>query len=143
MPTTCSVKVDSKHLLYQILEGNSDIIEQMHVGTVNDRYIASAALTVPHYGLPILKILERRPGSSDPIGLDSIDYLYADLDKAFELLQAAGLPVEKENNDMHAWLSLRFGENKQFEAKITDHIVLEVAVKEMKLQIEQILAQYK
>lgn len=137
-PTTLSIKVVDKRTLFEMLEENASCIEQTHIGTVNDRYIASAALIEPYEDLPILKVLERRPASSDPTGLDSVDYLVEDIEATFRELIAAGLPVVKESNDVHAWLSLRFGPEDRFEAKFTDHVVLEVAVKELKMTIEKL-----
>jgi len=134
--TTLSVKVADKAALFQVLQVNQKIIEQVHIGTVSDRYIASAVLTESAFDMPILKILERRPGSDDPLGLDSIDYLVYDLEQTYEHFVAAGLPIVKEHNEMHEWLSLRFGPDDRFEAKLTDHIVLEVAIKELKASIE-------
>jgi hypothetical protein len=68
--------------------------------------------------------------------LDSIDYLVNNLNETYEFLEHAG--VVKESNDNHSWLSLRFGKNKEFEAKFTDHLVLEVAIKELKIAIDKI-----
>ncbi|HTB49061.1 MAG TPA: hypothetical protein VK712_03185 [Verrucomicrobiae bacterium] len=138
--TTLSWKVKDKAELFAILQQNATAIEQVHIGTVNDRYIASAALYEPFRGLPILKLLERRPGSVDPLGLDSVDYLVDDLELTFAAFQGAGLDIVKEHNDMHDWLSLRFGANQEFEAKITDHLVLAVGVKELQLASQQILS---
>lgn len=138
-PTTLSWKVADKAELFTCLEDNAAHIEQVHIGTVNDRYIASAALKQPFEGLPILKILERRPGSTDPLGLDSIDYLIKDKEKVFTLLEQAGAAIERQHNDVHDWLSLRFGDRKQYEAKFTDHLVLEVAIKELNISVENLL----
>jgi hypothetical protein len=137
--TTLSLKVADKDAVLNMLSINQKQIEQVHIGTVNDRFIASVLLYKPYQGMPILKILERRPGSRDPLGLDSIDYLVEDLEHTFRLLRAAGLPVVKENNEVHAWLSLRFGPEKRFEAKFTDHLVLAVAIKELQTSIDQLL----
>lgn len=137
--TTLSIKVADKDAILNMLSINQTEIEQVHIGTVNDRFIASVLLDEPYQGMPILKILERRPGSEDPLGLDSIDYLVPDLEHTFELLEAAGLPVLKENNDVHAWLSLRFGPDQRFEAKFTDHLVLAVAIKELQISIDRLL----
>ena len=139
--TTLSWKVADKAALFANLEDNAAAIEQVHIGTVNDRYIASAALKEPFAGLPILKLLERRQGSDDPLGLDSVDYLVPDLDQTFATCQTAGLNIVRENNDMHDWLSLRFGDQDQFEAKITDHLVLDVGIKELGLASKQIQQQ--
>src|SRR5665213_3361239 len=68
--TTLSLKLADKASLFKILKDNIAEIEQVHIGTVNERYIASAALFHDFAGLPILKLLERRPGSDDPLGLD-------------------------------------------------------------------------
>jgi hypothetical protein len=137
--TTLSIKVASKVELYKMLQENTDNIEQVHIGTVNARYIASAVLKQPYHGLNILKILERRSGSTDPLGLDSLDYLIVDINQTFKQLKTAGLPIIKEYNDVHAWLSLRFGDHNEFEAKFTDHLILEVAIKELQMSIEKIL----
>jgi hypothetical protein len=136
--TTLSIKVADKAALYAVLQDNVNNIEQVHIGTVNDRYIASAVLKEPFESLPILKVLERRPGANDSLGLDSIDYLVDDLGQTFQMLHEAGLPVVKEQNDVHAWLSLRFGESSRFEAKLTDHVVLEVAIKELQISIDSL-----
>jgi hypothetical protein len=137
--TTLSLKVADKAALYKILTDNQDNIGQVHIGTVSDRYIASAILNEPVFDMPILKILERRPGSEDPLGLDSVDYLVHDLVQTYEHFVAADLPIVKENNEMHEWLSLRFGPDNRFEAKLTDHIVLAVAIKELQASIEQLV----
>lgn len=136
--TTLSIKVADKVTLFQLLEVNADNIEQVHIGTVDDRYIASAMLRQPYENLPILKVLERRPGSEDLLGLDSIDYLVDSTEKVFERIQRAGLPIVKESNEVHSWLSVRFGAAQQFEAKFTDHLVLEVAIKELRMTSEQL-----
>jgi hypothetical protein len=140
-PTTLSWKVTDKAALFASLEDNAAAIEQFHTATVNDRYIASAVLKEPCAGLAIFKVLERRSGSDDPLGLDSVDYLTDDMAGVFKLCRTAGLNIVEESNDMHAWLSLRFGERDQFEAKITDHLVLDIGVKELQVASKRILRQ--
>jgi len=136
-PTTISWKVAGKDDLFKNLEFLKDNTEQVHIGTVNNRFIASVALLNSVHGMYIIKILERRPGSHDPLGLDSIDYLVDDIDEAYTLIKDLG--AVRENNEVHEWLSLRFGESKEFEAKITDHLVLEVAIKEMQMAVKKIM----
>jgi hypothetical protein len=141
VPTTISWKVTDKSLLYENLNNNGHLVEQVHVGTVNDRYIASALLHSPiENTIWILKILERRKGSDDLLGLDSIDYLARDLEEVYKEFTGAGLQISKEENDMHSWLSLRFGEDLQHEAKFVDHLLTNVAVKELKLKESDILS---
>jgi hypothetical protein len=138
--TTVSWKVADKAKLFFNLESLGQYAEQMHVGTVNNRYIASVVLHKPlEANIWLIKILERRAGSRDALGLDSIDYLVPDIEQTYTGLKAAGLYVVKEHNDKHAWLSLRFGRDDEFEAKFTDHLVLDVAQKELRDGEAQIL----
>jgi hypothetical protein len=140
IPTTISWKVANKDQLYEDLYKIRKETEQVHIGTVNDRFIASAVLHEPFEDdLWIIKILERRAGSKDALGLDSIDYLVPDLQRTYDGLKAAGLYVVKEHNEVHEWLSMRFGNNDQFEAKFTDHLVIAVAGKELKIAEDAIL----
>lgn len=137
---TISWKVADKATLFENLEQLADLTEQVHIGTVNNRFIASIVLHEPTWqSVKIIKILERRAGSADSLGLDSIDFLVSNTEEAFKALQKVkGGEIQKENNDMHAWLSLRFGENEEFEAKLVDHTVLAVAIKELKLAIKNL-----
>jgi hypothetical protein len=128
-----SWKVEHKVALYGNLRLIGDQAEQIHIGTINDRFIAMAILKKPYADLRMIKILERRPGSQDPLGLDSVDYRVDDLEKTYELLKAAGAHVVKEHNDVHAWLSLRFGKNHEYEAKFIDHYLVDVAISELEM----------
>lgn len=144
MATTLSWKVANKAGLFWNMKNLSPLIEQMHVGTVNDRYIASMVLKQPiQQSIWVIKILERRPGSQDALGLDSLDYLVKDLSAAREDVQLKGHKIAAEHNDMHEWLSLRFGADDAFEAKFVDRIVLDVAIKELQLSTEAIQASIK
>ncbi|HSW36840.1 MAG TPA: hypothetical protein VLG37_00535 [Candidatus Saccharimonadales bacterium] len=138
-PTTLSWKVADRKALFENLASLGGQTEQVHIGTVDNRFIASIVLKDSDvHGMKIIKILERRPGSSDPLGLDSIDYLVEDIDAAFHKLKAAKAHIEHQTNAMHDWLSLRFGQNNQYEAKLTDHLVLEVAIKELKSALDSL-----
>jgi hypothetical protein len=139
-PTTISWKVANKADLFKNLEILKDKTEQVHIGTVNERFIASVVLTKPVHGMFIIKILERRAGSYDPLGLDSIDYLVDDIETVYEQLK--DLYITKESNEVHEWLSLRF-DDKKFEAKFTDHLVLDVAIKELKIAANRIMENLK
>jgi hypothetical protein len=142
VPNTISWKVADKADLFAVLESLKTDAEQMHVGTVNDRLIASVVLHKPYDGMSIVKILERRPGSDDPLGLDSLDYMVKDPEHTYELLKDAEAHIVKESNEVHDWLSLRFGKNLEFEAKFVDHLVLAVAIKEMEIAQTKLLKQY-
>jgi hypothetical protein len=130
-PIAMSWKVEHKIALYANLRLLGDKASQVHIGTVNDRFIAMALLRKPYTGVRIIKIMERRATAHDPLGLDSIDYYVIDLEKVYEILKTAGARVEKERNDVHEWLSLRFGKNHEYEAKFIDHSLVDVAIAEL------------
>jgi hypothetical protein len=52
------------------------------------------------------------------------------------LLKAAGARITKVRNDIHEWLSLRFGKDHEFEAKFLDHSLIDVIVKELQIAKE-------
>ena len=138
--TTVSWKVGDKARLFADLQMIAPYVEQVHVGTVDKRYIASCVLHEPlEADLWIIKVLERRPGATDPLGLDSVDFITKDPQKVYETFKAIGLTVAKERNAVHDWVSVRFGTNDEFEAKFTDHLVLDVTIKEMKSAADHIL----
>jgi hypothetical protein len=140
LATTIGWKVDSQKALFENLEQLAGGSEQMHIGTVNNRFIATVVLIKPFREMRLIKILVRRSGSNDPLGLDSIDYLVENLTAVSEqLAKSNSCTLQKDHNDLHSWLSLRFGTNREFEAKFTDHLVLEVAQKEMALSEKEIL----
>lgn len=130
-PTALGWKVADKPALYADLAAISNMTTQVHIGTVNQRQIASAVLAEPYAGIPIIKILERRAGALDPLGLDHIDFLVDNPDQINEMLQAVGARIEHQHNHAHTWLSLRFGKNFEYEAKFVDHSVLDVCIKEL------------
>lgn len=141
IPTTISWKVDGHKALFNNLEQLAAQTEQVHIGTVNNRFIASVVLLEPYRDIRLIKILERRAGSSDLLGLDSIDHLVENVTAVSEqLAKAVDCTLQKEHNDRHNWLSLRFGSNREFEAKFTDHLVLQVAQKEMSQAEKEILS---
>lgn len=115
--------------------------EQLHVGTVDNRFIGSYVLKKPikNTGVTIIKVLQRRPGSKDLLGLDHLDFYVKDISKAKEVLQKTSAVWEEQANDVHSWLSIRFGNNQQYEAKFVDHIVLHVALKELQASIDKVL----
>ena len=138
--TTISWKVDSQKTMFGNLEQLADYTNQVHIATVNQRFIASVVLINPIREMRLIKILVRRSGSNDPLGLDSIDYLAENTTVIFEILsKAADCILQKEHNDLHSWLSLRFGKGREFEAKFTDHLVIAIAQKELAQSEKEIL----
>jgi hypothetical protein len=115
--------------LEQLLASNT---EQVHIGRVNDRYIASIVFqTSVAAGVKVIKLMQRRASSSDLLGLDHLDFTVGNLTAAKTELKSAQVPFETQSNDAHEWLSLRFGEGQSREAKFVDHSVLDVCIAEL------------
>lgn len=138
IPTTISWKVSDKSTMFENLYQLGNVAEQMHIGTVNERYIATAVLLAPYEGVRLIKIMERRAGSSDVLGLDGLDFYVPNIDLIDNILKKTGSAVQLEQNEMHRWLSLRFGSSNQYEAKFVDHLVLQIAIDEMTIAQDKI-----
>lgn len=118
-----------------------DRCDQIHLGWVNERWLASLHLkdaALPG-GVTIVKLMQRRPGSSDPVGLDHLDFYAASED---EIIQALALEVdldaaEESNNPLCHWHSIRFD---GLEAKLRSDTVLDVCIAELKEVSEQLHA---
>lgn len=115
-------------ILSQLLKSKEVI--QAHVGLVDNRYIASIVFKKPlTRNIRILKLMQRRIGSKDPVGLDHLDFYitqFSEIEEEFKKKKITGW--EYESNEAHKWISLKA---KGIEAKFVDHIVLDVAVKEL------------
>ena len=111
-----------------------DVSDQIHIGWVNERWLATFHLreaTLPE-GLTVIKLMQRRTGSTDAVGLDHLDFYFnPDVFKAKEVLAAEpDLTWNEEINGEHCkWLSVWF---EGSEAKIRSDTVLDVCIDEMK-----------
>lgn len=113
-------------------------IQQLHVGVVNERYIASVVLNEAIEGMVIVKLMQRRAGSDDALGLDHVDFITTNIQSAVgELKEVDELSVVHESNDAHEWVSVRFGER---EAKLVDHSVLDLCISELQGARDSLLA---
>jgi hypothetical protein len=61
------------------------------------------------------------------------------MDVAEKCLTDARANWEHESNDVHQWISVRFGEDLQYEAKLLNHTSLSAGKTEMKLAEDDIL----
>jgi hypothetical protein len=132
-PTSVGWKVKDIQKFNKILSSSLDskLTIQSHIGLVDHRYIASIVLSKPFYkNISVLKLMQRRPGSTDPVGLDHVDF-YSNKLKSIETeLNKTDIKWEFQSNEAHKWISLFFNDN---EAKFFDHTVIDVAVSELKL----------
>lgn len=132
VPTAVAYKVTDRTEFMQILGDVIDQAEQVHVGTVDNRKIAAAVMKESFRGhIPILKLMERRPGSDDPTGLDHVDFYYDGPPVPLQAFTAAGGTAEKQENRSHEWVSVRFGDHGIYEAKLVDHTVLAIGARDL------------
>lgn len=119
-----------------------ELSDQVHLGWVNDRWLATFHLrkTTLAEGLTIVKLMQRRNGSTDAVGLDHIDFYFDPaVYTAKEVLVAeSDLTWNEEMNGEHCrWLSIWF---EGTEAKLRSDTVLDVCIDEMKDVRNQIVA---
>ncbi len=96
---------------------------------LNDRWIAKMVLRKPatEWPVPVIKIMQVRPGSTDALGLDHVDFYATQSPSEIEVtLQKEGLRWTHEVNhdgDKYPWASLWFAST---EAKIKHYSVLDI-----------------
>lgn len=137
-PTALGWKVTDRPELLRRLDVLRDACEQIHFGWVNERWIITLVLqssdALP-WGLRTIKLMERRPGSKDAVGLDHVDF-YAPAAKG-RLEKESSLKWNEEKNEEHCkWLSVWFAGG---EAKLRGDTVLQVCADEMLDYQRQIL----
>lgn len=110
-----------------------DICDQIHLGWVNERWLATMHLKsgLLPWGLTVVKLMQRRPGSSDAVGLDHIDFYVPAASPNLKslLTKEPGLKwTEEKNGDHCKWISVWFDHT---EAKLRGDTVLEVCAAEL------------
>lgn len=101
---------------------------------LNDRWIAKMVVRKPatDWPIPVIKIMQVRPGSTDALGLDHIDFYANQSPAEIEVaLQKEGLKWTHEVNhdgDKYPWASLWFAGT---EAKIKHYSVLDIYTDEL------------
>jgi len=110
---------------------------------MNGRWIAKLHLKDDKLtgGISIIKIMQRRPGSSDAIGLDHVDFYTPEADNGEQAVsQNPKLKWTIETNDVlddYKWVSIWFADT---EAKIKHSTVLNNIIQELQILNDEILA---
>lgn len=114
---------------FMVLRDQSD---QVHLCWMNERWLATFHLKNQSLagGIVLVKLMQRRPGSTDAVGLDHLDYFIpADVDVKETLAAEPDLQWTEERNGEHCkWLSVWF---EGTEAKLRRDTVLEVCANEL------------
>lgn len=113
---------------------------QIHSVTVNKRKFATVILEEPlTRDISIIKVIERREGSRDIVGLDHIDFYLPMVEGIAEMLERGEANWRRQGNDTYKRLSVRFGPESLYEAKIVDHTVLNIAADELNYASQKVL----
>jgi hypothetical protein len=100
---------------------------------MNGRWIANMHLKdeLLEGGITLIKVMQRRPGSDDALGLDHVDFMCADAKRVEAQLKQSDLRWTWESNDVitnYSWISVWFDGG---EAKLKEGTVLDTIVKEL------------
>jgi hypothetical protein len=108
------------------------VSDQIHLGWVNERWLATFHLRDQklHWNITVVKLMMRRPGSTDAVGLDHLDFMLPDEHLGAKIkADEDGLKITEERNGDHCeWLSVWFHDT---EAKLRSDTVLDVCIDEM------------
>jgi hypothetical protein len=134
-PVTVGWKVADRQeydRLYGELHEACDIIVETFM---NGRWIAKMHLKDAQLtgGIEIIKIMQRRSGSNDALGLDHVDFYCPEAENAPEILKSeTNLKWTKESNDAvknYGWISVWFAGT---EAKLKAYTVLDTVTQELR-----------
>lgn len=133
-PTALGWKVADRGELLERLDKLRDLCDQIHFGWVDERWLVTLhlkSLALP-WNIRVIKLMERRPRSTDAIGLDHIDF-YAPYARASLEVEPDVKWTEEKSGAHCKWLSVWFAGT---EAKLRADTVLQVCADEM-LEIQQ------
>jgi hypothetical protein len=133
-PVALGWKVADRAEYEQVCRDLHDKSDRIIETWMNDRWVAKLHLKEGSLknGITIIKVMERRPGSSDAVGLDHVDF-YNHQPDDIEAVLGAEKDVEwtHESNDVIAgyeWISVWFDGT---EAKFKSDTVLDIVAAEL------------
>jgi hypothetical protein len=130
-PMSLGWKVDDLAELDRRMTELRDLSGQIHYGWVNERWLVTAVLKQPLVGdVRLIKLMQKRPGSADPSGLDHVDFLVSGgTDAHVVLATEPGVRWTDERNGDHChWVSVWFDDH---EAKLRSDTVLQACADEL------------
>ena len=116
--------------VYNQLRTECDVVVETWM---NGRWIAKMHLkdTTLDNGITIIKLMQRRPGSDDALGLDHVDFICKDMLATAKELESTQVNWSWETNDVvddYRWISVWFANT---EAKVKDFGVVDTVIKEL------------
>ncbi len=139
-PVAVGWKVGSRAEYRRAMSVLDNFAVQIHSVSVGKRKIATVVLEKPlARGIQVIKVIERREGSRDIVGLDHVDFYLPIVEGIAEMLERGEANWRRQGNDKYKRLSVRFGPESLYEAKIIDHTVLNIAADELNYASQKIL----
>lgn len=139
-PVAVGWKVGSRAEYRRVMSVLDNYAAQIHSVTVGKRKFATVVLSEPlARGITVIKVIERREGSRDVVGLDHVDFYLPMIEGIAEMLERGEANWRRQGNDTYKRISVRFGPESLFEAKIIDHTVLNIAADELNYASQKIL----
>lgn len=114
--------------------------DQIHLGWINERWLGTLHLRGSELidGVKLIKLMQRRPGSTDATGLDHIDFYSPEVAQAETVLTGeTALKWTSENNGHCDWISIWFDDT---EAKLRTATTIDVCIAELQEVNEKLLA---
>lgn len=139
-PVAVGWKVGSRAEYRRVMSVLDNYATQIHSLSMGKRKIATVVLEGQlTRGLSVIKVIERREGSRDVVGLDHVDFYLPIIDGIAEMLERNEANWRRQGSDNYKRLSVRFGPESMYEAKIIDHTVLNIAADELNYASQKIL----
>ena len=140
-PIAVGWKVANRAEYRRVMSVLNNYASQIHSVTVGKRKFATVILEEPlSRNISIIKVIERREGSRDAVGLDHIDFYLPIVEGVAEMLERGQANWRRQGNETYKRISVRFGPEALFEAKIIDHTVLNIAADELNYASQKILS---
>lgn len=139
-PTAVGWKVHNRAEHDRIVAELRDKCDLVCGAWINERWITKLHLTETSLrgGMTIIKVMERRPGSHDAVGLDHVDFYSPAVAQADVVLAVEpALTWGHETNKAH-WISIRFDGQ---EAKLRTDTVLDSYIRDLRETRNTILRQ--
>lgn len=104
--------------------------DQIHLAWLNDRWLATMHLKDAKlsHDIEVIKLMGRRPNSTDAVGLDHLDFLDMEETNTIAVLDEEGLKWTDEKNNLCVWKSIWFDNT---EAKLRNETVIDVGIAEL------------
>ncbi len=139
-PIAVGWKVGSRAEYRRAMSVLDNFAVQIHSISVGSRKIATVVLAEPlTRDIKVIKVIERREGSRDVVGLDHVDFYLPIVEGIAEMLERGQANWRRQGNDTYKRLSVRFGPESLYEAKIIDHTVLNIAADELNYASQKVL----